>query len=67
MDMSFANQSLGAEWMARNGSSLEKRVYAIPEDIDKENARLKLNAMGVQNDVLTAEQAKYQASWEEGT
>ncbi len=67
MDMSFANQSLGAEWMARNGPSLEKRVYAIPEDIDKEIARLKLNAMGVEIDVLTAEQAKYLASWEEGT
>jgi adenosylhomocysteinase len=67
MDMSFANQSLGAEWMARNGPSLEKRVYAIPEDIDKEIARLKLNAMGVEIDTLTAEQAKYLASWEEGT
>jgi len=67
MDMSFANQALGAEWMARNGPSLEKRVYAIPEDIDKEIARLKLNAMGVKIDVLTAEQAKYLASWEEGT
>jgi len=67
MDMSFANQALGAEWMARNGPSLEKRVYAIPEDIDKEIARLKLNAMGVEIDVLTAEQAKYLTSWEEGT
>jgi len=67
MDMSFANQSLGAEWMARNGPSLEKRVYAIPEDIDKEIARLKLNAMGVKIDTLTTEQAKYLASWEEGT
>ena len=67
MDMSFANQALGAEWMARNGPSLEKRVYAIPEDIDKEIARLKLKAMGVEIDTLTAEQAKYLASWEEGT
>jgi len=67
MDMSFANQALGAEWMARNGPSLEKRVYNIPEDIDKEIARLKLNAMGVEIDTLTAEQAKYLASWEEGT
>ena len=67
MDMSFANQALGAEWMAQNGPSLEKRVYAIPEEIDKEIARLKLSAMGVEIDVLTAEQEKYLASWEEGT
>ena len=67
MDMSFANQALGAEWMARHGPSLEKRVYPIPEDIDKEIARLKLQAMGVQIDVLTPEQEKYLVSWEEGT
>jgi adenosylhomocysteinase len=67
MDMSFANQALGAEWMARNGPSLEKRVYPIPEDIDKEIARLKLHAMGVRIDTLTPEQEKYLASWEEGT
>lgn len=67
MDMSFANQTLGTEWMARHGSSLEKRVYPIPEDIDKEIARLKLQAMGVQIDVLTPEQEKYLTSWEQGT
>src|SRR5512136_624922 len=67
MDMSFANQALGAEWMAKNGPSLEKRVYPIPEDIDREIARLKLHAMGVQIDRLTPEQEKYLASWEEGT
>src|SRR5512137_6319 len=67
MDMSFANQALGAEWMARNGPSLEKRVYDIPQDIDKEIARLKLKAMGVQIDTLTPEQEKYLLSWEEGT
>jgi adenosylhomocysteinase len=67
MDMSFANQALGAEWMARNGPSLDKRVYPIPEEIDREIARLKLHAMGVRIDTLTAEQAKYLASWEEGT
>lgn len=67
MDMSFANQALGSEWMARNSASLEKRVYPIPEDIDQEIARLKLQAMGVQIDVLTPEQEKYLASWEEGT
>jgi adenosylhomocysteinase len=67
MDMSFANQALGAEWMARNGPSLDKRVYPIPEEIDREIARLKLHAMGVRIDTLTAEQSKYLASWEEGT
>ena len=67
MDMSFANQTLGAEWMAKNGPSLEKRVYSIPTDIDQEIARLKLKAMGVDIDVLTPEQEKYLASWEEGT
>lgn len=67
MDMSFANQALGSEWMARNSASLEKRVYPVPEDIDQEIARLKLQAMGVQIDVLTPEQEKYLASWEEGT
>jgi adenosylhomocysteinase len=67
MDMSFANQALGAEWMAQNGPSLEKRVYPIPQDIDREIARLKLKAMGVQIDTLTPEQEKYLLSWEEGT
>jgi adenosylhomocysteinase len=65
--MSFANQALGAEWMARNGPSLEKRVYPIPEDIDREIARIKLHAMGVRIDTLTPAQEKYLASWEEGT
>jgi len=67
MDMSFANQALGAEWMSNNGPSLEKRVYPIPEDIDKEIARLKLRALGVEIDKLTPEQEKYLVSWEEGT
>ena len=67
MDMSFANQALGAEWMAQNGPSLEKRVYPIPQDIDREIARLKLKAMGVEIDTLTPEQDKYLSSWEEGT
>lgn len=67
MDMSFANQALGAEWMAQNGPSLEKRVYPIPQDIDREIARLKLKAMGVEIDALTPEQDKYLLSWEEGT
>jgi len=67
MDMSFANQALSAEYMAKNAAKLEKRVYSVPEDIDKEIARLKLAAMGVSIDDLTAAQSKYLNSWEEGT
>lgn len=67
MDMSFANQALSAEYMAKNAKSLKPAVYSVPEDIDKEVARLKLAAMGVQIDTLTPEQAKYLESWQEGT
>src|SRR5690242_11084962 len=67
MDMSFANQALSAEYMAKNADKLEKKVYSVPEEIDKEIARLKLAAMGVKIDDLTAEQSKYLNSWEEGT
>ena len=67
MDMSFANQALSLEYMAQNGARLEKTVYAVPGDIDREVARLKLEAMRVNIDVLTDEQRKYLASWEEGT
>jgi adenosylhomocysteinase len=67
MDMSFANQALSAEYMVKNSSKLAKQVYSVPEDIDKEIARLKLAAMGVKIDDLTAEQVKYLGSWEEGT
>ena len=67
MDMSFANQALGAVYMLRNAERLEKRVYVIPEEVDQEIARLKLEAMGVQIDTLTEEQEQYLASWEEGT
>ena len=67
MDMSFANQALSAEFMAKNAAKLEKKVYSVPADIDAEIARLKLEAMGVQIDTLTEEQVKYLASWEEGT
>lgn len=67
MDMSFANQALSAEFMVKNAASLGKKVYSVPEDIDKEIARLKLAAMGVKIDDLTAEQVKYLGSWEEGT
>jgi adenosylhomocysteinase len=67
MDMSFANQALGAEYMLKNASRLEKQVYTIPEAVDREIARLKLQAMGVKIDTLTPEQDKYLNSWEEGT
>ena len=67
MDMSFANQALGAEYFLKNRASLEKKVYNVPEEIDREIARLKLLSMGIDIDVLTAEQVKYLGSWEEGT
>jgi len=67
MDMSFANQSLGAEYMLREGKSLENRVYTIPAEIDQEIARLKLESMGVTIDTLTDEQVKYLNQWQEGT
>jgi adenosylhomocysteinase len=67
MDMSFANQALCAEYMAKNSSKLENKVYDVPEDIDAEVARLKLNAMGIEIDTLTEEQRHYLSSWEEGT
>jgi adenosylhomocysteinase len=67
MDMSFANQALSAEYMVKNHASLEKRVYAVPEDLDKQVARMKLEALGVKIDRLTPEQEHYLASWSEGT
>ena len=67
MDMSFANQALSAEYMIKNAASMEKKVYAVPEDIDKEIARIKLDAMKVDIDILSAEQIKYLNSWQEGT
>ncbi|HLB49788.1 MAG TPA: adenosylhomocysteinase [Anaerolineales bacterium] len=67
MDMSFANQALGAEFMVRMAKSLKPDVYDIPAEIDREIARLKLAAMGVNIDKLTNEQTKYLNSWEEGT
>jgi adenosylhomocysteinase len=67
MDMSFANQALCSEWMVKNHRTLEKRVYTVPEKIDKEIARLKLKAMGVKIDTLTDEQDRYLNSWNLGT
>ncbi len=67
MDMSFANQALAAEFMVKNHASLQKKVYAVPEEIDREIARLKLASMGIAIDTATPEQQKYMSSWEEGT
>jgi adenosylhomocysteinase len=67
MDMSFANQALCAEYMVQHADELEQTVYPVPVAIDKEIANLKLKAMGIEIDVLTPEQARYLASWEEGT
>ncbi len=67
MDMSFANQALCAEWMAKNASTLEKGVYSVPKEIDEQVASLKLQSQGVEIDVLTPEQQKYLTSWQEGT
>jgi len=67
MDMSFANQALSAEYIVENAPSLDKKVYDVPEEIDKEIARLKLETMGIDIDQLSPEQEKYLASWDEGT
>jgi adenosylhomocysteinase len=67
MDMSFANQALGAEFMLKKAKTLKNQVYSIPEEIDDSIARLKLESMGVKIDKLTPEQKKYLASWEMGT
>ncbi len=67
MDMSFANQALSAEYAVANAASLERKVYPVPAEIDNEIARLKLATMGAEIDQLSDEQAKYLASWDEGT
>jgi len=67
MDMSFANQALATEYAVQNAGSLEARVYPVPTEIDEEIARLKLETMGIDIDSLSEEQAKYLASWDEGT
>jgi adenosylhomocysteinase len=67
MDMSFANQALSAEYIAKNGKVLEKKVYPVPKEIDQNIAALKLASMGVAIDKLTEEQKHYIASWQEGT
>lgn len=67
MDMSFANQALSAEYMIKHAGELQKKVYGVPEDIDREIARLKLETMNVDIDTLTEEQIRYLNSWQEGT
>ena len=67
MDMSFANQALAAEYMVKNADQLKAGVYVVPEEIDHEIARLKLEAMGITIDTLTDEQERYLNQWEEGT
>lgn len=67
MDMSFANQALAAEWLAKNKGRLENRVYVLPREIDERVARLKLKTMGIKFDRLTRQQQRYLTSWEEGT
>ncbi len=67
MDMSFANQALGSEYMLAHAKEMQPRVYTLPAELDKEIARLKLHAMGIRIDTLTPEQEKYLNSWESGT
>jgi len=67
MDMSFANQALCLEYMAKNKARLKPRVYPVPEEIDKQVARLKLSSMGIDIDRLSSEQKEYLTSWEQGT
>jgi adenosylhomocysteinase len=67
MDMSFANQALCAEYIKNEGKNLTSKVYQVPEEIDKQVAKLKLKSMYIDIDTLTAEQEKYLASWNEGT
>lgn len=67
MDMSFANQALGAEYLVKNAHSMEKKVYVLPAELDQEIARLKLESMGISIDELTEEQKAYLASWQSGT
>jgi adenosylhomocysteinase len=67
MDMSFANQALSLEYLLKHAGEMKKTVYTIPEEIDREIARMKLESMGVRIDTLSAEQQHYLTSWEEGT
>jgi len=67
MDMSFANQALCMEYLVKNQGKLENKVYSVPDEIDKNVAKLKLDSMGIKIDRLTPEQQAYLDSWQEGT
>jgi adenosylhomocysteinase len=67
MDMSFADQAFAINYLAKNHQSMEKKVYPVPEDLDRRVAKLKLDSMGMHIDKLTPEQEEYLASWSEGT
>ena len=67
MDMSFANQALACEYLVKNNGKLQPGLHSIPQEVDKEIARLKLQAMGISIDTLTPEQIKYMNSWTVGT
>ncbi len=67
MDMSFANQALSAVYLLENGGNMEQKVYAVPDDLDQEIAKIKLAGMGINIDTLTSEQEDYLSSWEAGT
>jgi len=67
MDMSFADQALSVDYMVKNAKTLEKRVYKVPDDLDKRVAKLKLESMGIKIDKLSPEQEEYLAGWSEGT
>jgi len=67
MDMSFADQALSVEYLVKNHATLQKKVFPVPEELDKRVAKLKLESMGIKIDRLTLEQEEYLASWSEGT
>ena len=67
MDMSFANQALGIEFVLKNKGKLENKLYTLPKSVDEEIARIKLESMGIQIDTLTDEQQEYLNSWTSGT
>ena len=67
MDMSFANQALGAEFIVKNKGKLENKLYTLPYNVDVEIAKIKLQSMGIEIDALTQEQQKYLNTWNEGT
>jgi adenosylhomocysteinase len=67
MDMSFADQALSVDYLVKNHATLEKKVFPVPEELDKRVAKLKLESMGIKIDRLTPEQEEYLASWSEGT